>query len=135
MAGGTKSLGAGNMDFWLMKTDANGDSLWSRTFGGVNYDLCRYVRQVSDGGYILAGPTASFGAGSTDFWLVRTDVNGDSLWSRTFGGSGSDECVSVQPTADGGYIMAGSTNSFGAGSFDFWLVKTGPDPTLLKRQR
>jgi len=124
LGGWTASYGAGNDDFWLVKTDSLGDSLWSRTFGGSNLDYCRSVQQTTDGGYILGGYTESYGAGQSDFWLVRADENGDSLWSRTFGGSNNDYGWSVQQTTDGGYILAGETYSFGAGGYDFWLVKT-----------
>jgi uncharacterized delta-60 repeat protein len=126
LAGYTDSFGAGSYDFWLVKTNADGDSLWSRTFGGNGYDFCYSIQQTSDGGYILGGRTVSFGAGA-DFWLVKTNADGDSLWSRTFGGSDYDECYSVQQTTDGGYILAGHTDSFGAGNQDFWLVKTTRD--------
>jgi len=124
LAGTTISFGAGGSDFWLVKTDGNGDSVWSRTFGGTNDDLCWSVQQTSDGGYALAGYTHSFGVGDDDFWLVKTDANGDSLWSRTFGGTSTDRCTSVQQTSDGGYVLGGYTYSFGTGSCDFWLVKT-----------
>jgi hypothetical protein len=124
MAGYTMSYGAGCSDFWLLKTDSNGDSLWSRAFGGICDDLCYAVAQTNDGGYVLAGETRSFGAGGSDLWLVRTDANGDSLWSRTFGGSTYDYCYSVSATPDGGFLLAGSTRSFGSGSHDFWIVKT-----------
>jgi uncharacterized delta-60 repeat protein len=127
LAGCTESFGVGSYDIWLVKTNANGDSLWSRTFGGNDYDWCYSVQQTSDGGYILAGYTGSFGAGLSDSWLVKTDANGDSLWSRTFGGSDVDHCFSVHQTPDGGYILAGQTTSFGAGNRDFWLVKTTHD--------
>ncbi len=124
LGGLTYSYGAGQADIWLVKTDANGDTTWTRTFGGSNWDYCYSVQQTSDGGYVLGGKTDSYGAGSEDFWLVKTDANGDTLWTRTFGGSGSDPCHSVQQTTDGGYILGGFTGSYGAGSFDFWLVKT-----------
>ncbi|MBU1937256.1 T9SS type A sorting domain-containing protein, partial [bacterium] len=130
LAGFTSSFGAGSTDFWLVKVNANGDSLWSRTYGGSGYEECRSIQQTLDGGYILAGYTMSFGAGERDFWLVKTDSSGDSLWSRTFGGNRRDDCYSAQQTADGGYILAGYTGSYGAGNADFWLVKTGPDPII-----
>ena len=131
LAGYTRSFGAGSADFWLVKTDGDGDSLWSRTFGGTDYDECRSVQETLDGGYILAGYTRSFGAGLADFWLVKTDVNGYSLWSRTFGGSSGDECHFVQQTSDEGYILAGVTASFGGASWDGWLVKTDADGDSL----
>ena len=124
VAGETKSFGAGNYDAWLLKTDANGDTVWTRTYGGSAEDYGWSVQQTTDSGYVMAGYSASFGAGSLDFYLVKTDANGDSLWTRTYGGSGVDMGFSVQQTSDGGYVFAGSTTSFGAGSFDFYLVKT-----------
>ncbi|NQT35041.1 T9SS type A sorting domain-containing protein [bacterium] len=128
LAGRTNSFGAGDYDMWLVKTDADGDSLWSRTFGGENVDYCKSIIQTADGGYALAGRTNSFGAGDYDMWLVRTDADGDSLWSLTFGGEDDESCWSIIQTTDGGYALAGGTYSFGAGSADMWLVKTGPDP-------
>ncbi len=127
---GTTSPANGDIDAWLVKTDANGNELWNRQFGGNTYDEFRSVRQTLDGGYIVAGFTQSFGAGFTDWWIIKTDANGDSLWSRTYGGAGSENCRSVQQTSDGGYVFAGITSSFGVGSTDFWLVKTAPDHPL-----
>ena len=75
----------------------------------------------------MAGCTESFGAGERDFYLVKTNSQGDTLWTRTYGGSNEDYAYSVQQTDDGGYILAGYTESFGAGGADFYLVKTGPD--------
>jgi len=130
LAGSTSSFGAGTPyypNFYLIKADANGNQVWSRTFGGNFSEECYCVQQTSDGGYILGGYTGSFGAGGGDFWLVKTNANGDSLWSRTFGGSDGDWAYSVRQTTDGGYIVAGGTRSFGAGNADFYLVKTGPE--------
>lgn len=131
LAGWTESFGAGGFDFWLVRTNSNGDSLWSRTFGGTDDDRCYSVEQTSDGGYILGGFTRSFGAGDSDFWLVRTNANGDSVWSRTFGGNSSDECHCLRQTSDGKYALAGWTSSFGAGEYDFWLVKVDTDGDSL----
>jgi hypothetical protein len=135
LAGHTISFDAGYTDIWLVRTDENGDSLWSRTFGGEHYDYCTSLIQTADGGFVLAGFTQSFGAGDFDFWLVRTDANGDSLWSRTFGGRLADWCYSLIRTADGGFALAGSTESFRAGNRDFWLVKTGPDPVSVPNSK
>jgi len=124
LAGHTESFGAGNADAWLIKTDENGDSLWSRTYGGTGEDKFTAIQSTSDGGYIFVGATSSLGAGDYDFWIVKTDENGNSLWSRTFGGSQNDYCRSVLQTSDGGYILAGSTESFGAGDYDLWIIRT-----------
>jgi hypothetical protein len=124
IVGGTMSHGAGSADVWLVKTDANGDTSWTRTFGGEGDDAGNSVQQTQDGGYIVTGYTRSYGAGGYDVWLIKTDANGDTAWTRTFGGSSDDEGYSVQPTSDGGYIIAGCTGSFGAGGYDVWLIKT-----------
>lgn len=124
IAGETGSYGAGGYDVYLVKTDSNGNALWSKTFGGAGADDAHSVRQTSDGGYIIAGDTGSFGAGESDMYLVKTDPNGTELWSKTFGGIGSDYGHSVRQTSDGGYIVSGYTGSFGAGANDVYLVKT-----------
>jgi hypothetical protein len=124
LAGSTQSFGAGYVDAWLIKTDANGIEQWNKTFGGLGVDEAWSVQQTSDGGYILDGKTSSFGAGSSDAWLIKTDANGNKIWDRTFGGSSSDYAYAVQQTSDGGYILAGATYSFGVGASDAWLIKT-----------
>jgi len=129
LAGDTWSYGAGNFDFWLVKTDAAGNALWNRTYGGTGEDEVRFVIQTNDGGYALAGYTKSYGAGDRDFWLVKTDGSGNLQWNKTYGGIGGETAYSVIQTADGGYALAGDTNSYGAGSFDFWLVKTDSSGT------
>jgi len=127
VAGYTESFGAGNEDVYLVRTNASGDTLWTRTYGGTDIDYGNSVQQTSDGGYIIAGETWSFGAGTPDsanVYLIRTNASGDTLWTRTCGGTGSDWGYSVQQTSDSGYIIAGSTTSFGAGGSDVYLIKT-----------
>jgi len=124
VAGITSSFGAGGEDVYLLKTDASGDTLWALTYGGVEADGAWSVRQTTDGGYIVAGRTESFGAGDYDFWLLKTDASGDTLWARTYGGTGWDDAYDVRQTPDDGYILAGFTDSFGAGSYDVYLLKT-----------
>jgi hypothetical protein len=124
VAGVTASFGAGQYDVYLIKTDASGDTLWTRTYGGPDGDGGYSVQQISDGGYIIAGITESFGAGLCDVYLIKTDANGDTLWTRTYGGTSDDFGYSVRQSADGGYVIAGYTASFGAGSYDVYLIKT-----------
>lgn len=124
VVGFTMSFGAGGFDFFLVKTDSNGNEQWNKTYGGANDDIAYCVIQTSDGGYAIAGQTQSFGAGFNDFWLVKTDANGNEQWNKTYGGMGYDEAPSLVQTADGGYSLAGRTTSFGTGSSDFWLIKT-----------
>ncbi len=131
LAGTTESFGAGGWDFWLVKTDANGNSLWSRTYGGSSDEGCATVIQTSDGGYAMLGYTASFGAGGGDVWLVKANANGDSLWSRTFGGLQYDQGIGMEETADGGLILVGVTCSFGHGGGDMWLIKTDANGNMI----
>jgi outer membrane protein assembly factor BamE (lipoprotein component of BamABCDE complex) len=125
VAGTTWSFGAGGADIFLIKTDANGNRIWTKTYGGTNDDTAFSVQQTSDGGYIMAGYTYSFGAGYSDFFLIKTDANGNIQWAKTYGGTRWDYASSVQQTSDGGYIVAGGTYSFGAGwDDDIFLIKT-----------
>jgi uncharacterized delta-60 repeat protein len=130
VAGYTNSFGAGNYDFFLIKTDANGNLQWAKTYGGTSDDWAYSVQQTSDGGYIVEGYTGSFGAGRSDILLIKTDANGNIQWAKTYGGTNDDRASSVQQTSGGGYIVAGYTNSFGAGNYDFFLIKTDANGNL-----
>jgi hypothetical protein len=123
IVGGTTSYGAGGLDVYLIKVDANGNMQWNKTFGGARDDLGRSVQQTRDGGYIIVGYTTSYGYGVFDVYLIKVDANGNMQWSKTFGGSGDDEGYSVQQTSDGGYIIVGYTTSYGAGGLDVYLIK------------
>ena len=123
VAGATSSFGAGSGDIILIKTDANGNISWAKTYGRAGWDEARSVQQTSDGGYIVAGRTNSFGAGSYDIILIKTNANGNISWAKTYGGTDYEEASSVQQTSDGGYIVAGRTYSFGAGGYDIILIK------------
>jgi hypothetical protein len=131
VAGDTDSFGTGHSDVYLIKTDAGGDTAWTRTYGGSSLDTGRSVEQTTDGGYIVAGSTYSFGAGYSDVYLIKTDAGGDTLWTRTYGGTDVEGGTSVQQTTDGGYIVAGHTYSFGTGGSDVYLIKTDADGDTL----
>src|SRR4030042_1990401 len=95
---------------------AQPDSLWAERYGGNNGDVACEVVQTEDGGFVMAGTTLSFDAGLySDFWLVKADADGDSVWAHRYGGTSSDQCNSMAATADGGFVLAGTTQSFGAG--------------------
>jgi hypothetical protein len=176
-----------NGDVWLVRTDPNGDTLWTKTYGGPNIDEANTVQQTSDGGYIIGGLlsanisffyypwlirtdaggdtlwTRNYGSTSTvgwvnsvqetsdagfiftgvvnsqitfsqDIWLVRTDTDGDTLWTKTFGGTGTDLGNSVRLTSDGGFIIAGSTREIGVNS-DLWLIRTDEHGDTLWTRR
>jgi len=127
LAGYTFSFGAGQIDSWLVKTDSAGNALWNKTYGGTRDDGAYSVICASDGGYAFAGFTASYGSGGGDFWLVKIDSLGNIRWSRTYGGALGESAHSIVETNDGGYVLAGRTNSHGAGDYDFWLIKVGRD--------
>jgi len=127
IAGETSSFGGGNLDAYLIKIDVDGNLLWQKAFGGANNDSAHSVLPTSDGGYIIAGHTESFGAGYYDVYIVKTDADGNELWYKTFGGFNSELAYSVQPSGDGGYIFAGFTESFGAGDSDVYLIKADPN--------
>jgi len=122
IAGDTDSYGAGRTDVYLVKTDASGNVTWDSVFGASGFDHGYAVDQTTDGGYIIAGTTTSYGAGG-DFYLVKADASGNLTWDVAFGGSEFDCAFDVTQTTDGGYILVGETLSFGAGSYDFYVVK------------
>ena len=124
IVGTTRSFGAGETDVYLVKTDADGNTRWTKTYGGENNDFGYSVEQIPDGGFVLAGATQSFGEGAADVYVVATDSSGRERWARTFGGDSNDYAYSIRPTADKGYVVAGYTRSFGAGGEDAYLIKT-----------
>ncbi|MBE0572786.1 MAG: T9SS type A sorting domain-containing protein [Ignavibacteriaceae bacterium] len=183
LVGTTDAFGSGLDDVWLIKTNSSGDTLWTKTIGGSDYDYATCVHQTNDGGYIIFGETNSFdpnfwegymiktnnsgttlwtkhlgdyayyfieegveipdsgyvfvgytkiGAGDPeDLWLVKTDSAGDIIWTKTYGGVERDLSSSINRTSDGGFIIAGSTESFGTGDFDGWLIRTDSNGNLI----
>ncbi len=123
VAGSTTSFGAGDEDAYVLKLKSDGSLAWSYAYGGPDLDQAHEVRRTSDGGYIVIGPTKSFGAGDYDLWLLKLGSQGQILWQKTYGGPKADYGHSVSPTPDGGCIVAGTTSSFGSGGFDGWILK------------
>ena len=132
IAGMSRSFGQDDPDMYIMKTDSNGDTLWTRVYGGGSDDRAMSIKQTSDGGFIVAGYTTSFGAGAADFYLVRIDPTGNTLWTQTYGGYYYEWAHSVQQTNDGNFIIVGHMSpSCQRNSFDAYLVKTDSDGTTL----
>jgi hypothetical protein len=124
VSGSTYSYGAGNSDAWLLKLDSKGNLQWNQTYGGASTDATFVLTATSDGGYAMVGSTCSYGAGDSDFWLLKTDSEGVLQWNQTYGGSGYDVGQYLTVNAKGVYAVAGVTASFGAGGSDGWLIIT-----------
>ncbi|HAD15161.1 MAG TPA: hypothetical protein DCF33_22275 [Saprospirales bacterium] len=124
LAGSTTMGNHGNMDALLLKLDEHGVLLWSATYGGASDDFFKFILPCSDGNFIAYGETRSFGGGGIDLYLVKFDPNGNLIWSNTYGGT-KDELASggLCETPDG-YLISGATQSFGAGFYDIYLIKT-----------
>jgi len=130
IAGLTQSFGAGKWDVYVVKLDANGNLQWTTTIGGPGNEISESLIQTSDGGYIIAGTTTSFGVGEADVYVVKLDANGNLQWTTTIGGKNTEEGFSLIQTSDGGYAIAGSTTSFGAGGRDVYVVKLDANGNL-----
>lgn len=124
ISGVTNSFGAGNYDFNLIKVDSAGNLTWEKTYGGNGDEWAYCVQQTTDNGYILSGYTTSFGAGNADYYMVKTNSTGDTLWTKTFGGTMADYTTAIKQTPDNGFAVIGYSQSFAVGSYDFYFVKT-----------
>jgi hypothetical protein len=133
IAGTTTSFGAGGFDVWLVKTDANGNMEWNQTYGGTGRDYVSSLVETSDGGYALAGSTDSFGGVGPNFYLVKTDANGNMEWNQSYSGALWENACSLVESSDGGYAIAGYVWS-GDGNVDFWFVKTDANGNMKWNQ-
>jgi len=129
--GSTHSFGFSNFDLFLVKTDSNGNEIWSKAYGGTGIEYGYDVKQTTDGGFIIAGYTTSFGSGGADIYLIKVGASGNLLWSKVLGGTYDDKAYSVAQISDGGFIIAGSTIGLGAGNADVCLVKTDGSGNIL----
>lgn len=116
-------------DAWVIKTDNNGDTVWTKKYGGDDEDIF-FALVETDDGYIFAGQTWSFGAGLIDMYVIRTDDNGNVIWAKTFGGTGADYAYNIFETEDGNYTVSGYSDSF-SGSQDVYLIKIDGDGNLI----
>lgn len=123
ITGQTKSFSTGDYDIYVAKLYAAGGIQWQQTYGGSMEEWPWSVITTTDGGYLVHGYSYSFGAGDADWWILKLGSAGDIQWQRAFGGSGFDHAREVKQTTDGGYIVAGSTTSFGSGDQDAWIMK------------
>lgn len=111
------------LDIYLIKTDNNGDTLWTKIYGGDKDDEAYAAQITLDGGFIIGGYTESYGNGGKDIYIIKTNVNGEILWSMTYGGFGDDRCFSIIEAHDGGYIAGCTSNSFGRGDTDIYTIR------------
>jgi hypothetical protein len=136
LTGETDSYGDSDGDVYLMKTDSLGIQQWTpKYFGGAEWDRGRYLDITSDGCYIIVGRTRSFGDPNGDIYLLKVDTLGTLLWQQTFGGSGIEFGSSVQQTTDGGFFITATTTSFGAGSWEAYILKTNPEAGVVEEDR
>jgi hypothetical protein len=145
--GNKTSPNYGGSDFWLVRLDAQGQKLWEQSYGGSSSDTLSALEQTADGGFILGGTSWSQAGGNktspffgiSDFWIVRTDAQGNKLWEKSFGGSGYDTLQTIKPTTNGGFVVGGisdspangnkSSPSYGAN--DFWVLRLDADGNKL----
>lgn len=131
IAGYTSSFGAGEMDVYLLKLDAWGDSVWTKTYGTEGYEEGRWLDATPDGGYVIVGYTTSGGAGGQDMYVVKTDSAGALEWSQTYGDSLAEQAYCITSASEGGYVVAGYTKSHGVGADNLYLVEIDEDGVEL----
>ena len=127
-----------SVDYWMIKTDENGDEQWNKIFGGSGDDYChtKDCYQTSDGGFVLGGFSSSFGAGRFDVWVVKTDVSGSMVWNKTYGGTKNDLCWGMESASDGGFVVVATINydGFTGDKDDINLVKIDNTGNIVEVQ-
>lgn len=135
----TEASKGGTFDYWIVKTDRNGNKLWDKTYGGSGDDVAQCILATADGHYLVGGySTSGIGGdksqanrGDWDFWLLKIDANGNKIWDKTFGGSGKDNINAIVAMTDGGYLLGGPSSSSNSGErsvssrggWDYWTIK------------
>lgn len=130
---GTQESDTGDSDGYMQSFDADGNENWLRTYGGGENEILWAAEPIPEGGFLLAGQTASEGAGGLDFYVVRTDVDGHEIWSHAFGTSVTDRAFGIGLNPDGGALIAGFTGEF-EGSMDFLFLRIDKDGNELWRR-
>lgn len=139
VAGATESFSNGSSDIWVFKIDSAGGIEWQKSYGGSGVEQAWSIDITTDGGYIVAGGTSSFGAGGADCLVLKLDANGNIVWQKAFGGSADEagggefeEYVArVFEDGDGNYLVSCITFSFGSGDSDIWVFKLDADGSIL----
>ncbi|RJQ50272.1 MAG: choice-of-anchor D domain-containing protein [Nitrospiraceae bacterium] len=129
-AGWTRSAGSGNRDFWIVKLDSSLGVQWQKAFGGTGDDVANSIQQTSDGGYVTAGYSTSFGPGDEDILILKLNSSGAIQWQKIFSASGNERANGIQQSSDGGYVVAGGTSSSGAGSNDLLVLKLNSEGAI-----
>ena len=130
------------VDIWLLKTDAQGNMVWQKSFGGSGIDQARKLIKTEDNNYIIVGNSFSndvditSNKGGSDYWIIKIDDEGDILWKKNYGGSDFDYATSIKKSKDGyvlcGYSKSSDTHlSVNYGNNDFWVIKISEEGDLL----
>jgi len=131
VAGYTNEFGAGNDDAWILKLDSFGNILWQKTYGGSNHERAYSIQQTSDGGYIVAGYTWSFGTGNHAAWVLKLDFSGNIIWQKAYSGDNPQYAYSISQINDGGYIVAGYAYVPSAGGSDALIFKLDSEGNII----
>lgn len=131
VVGDTKSKTGVDHDVIVAKVDASGSKVWERNFGGPYCDYGAAVVETADGGFLVAGGTESYGAGIYDAYLIRLNSEGQETWEKTYGGKGSDCAYALIKKPEGGFTVAGNTDSTGSGKTRVYLFQTDAEGGLL----